>query len=140
MRWGYDSVLLRRCLTILVLLAFSREIARAKDNCTHEDTKKLAASLMPGRSLRAVVTELDSARADYMVFSGDQKISPDVAERKGLNSLLPISILVKSSDASSGSGWWSQTRLVREDEVLTVAFDDNRILFDLSCKLIFTGP
>jgi hypothetical protein len=127
-------------LVILVISAFSRELAVAKENCTRGDTKKLAAALQSGRSLRAVVTELDSAGAHYMVFSGDQKISPDVTERKGVNSLLPISILVTSRDAASDSGWWSQTRLVREDEVLTLAFDGNRILVDWSCELIFTGP
>jgi hypothetical protein len=79
---------------ILVVLAFSRELAVAKENCTHQDTMKLAASLKPGRSLRAVATELDSARAHYMVFAGDQKISPDATERREVNSLLPISILV----------------------------------------------
>lgn len=103
--------------------------------CTHSDNKWLLQKFSLRTSVHDVLEVLDTSGSDYMIFSNSQRITPDVLAIRDVQSLKPLSILVKSKENKGAA-----IRAVREDELLTLAFDDEGLLQRLSCKKIYTGP
>lgn len=83
-------------------------------NCSQADTKLMAHMFQPRASFTYVISELDTMRADYMIFSNDQRISMDTVRFKGYKALRTIYVLLKSQTRSSSH------KLVTSDEILTL--------------------
>ena len=100
-------------------------------SCTHDASKRVSDAMQIATPFESVVAKLDASKAQYMIFSGDQQISLEAIRSKGVHTLAPVHILVKSESLKGH---------VREDEILTLTFDRGGGLTDRNCKLVFTGP
>jgi hypothetical protein len=101
-------------------------------SCTHDVTKQLSDSLELGTLFEPIVAKLDASKVEYMIFSGDQRMSLESVRSAGVGALAPVHVLVKSSPPPRGQ--------IREDEILTLSFDHGGSLAEKACKRVFTGP
>ncbi|WAC74685.1 hypothetical protein OU995_08290 [Roseateles sp. SL47] len=116
----------------LVGCSAGAETSRMVMNCTHDVTKQLSYSLKLGTLFEPVVAKLDASKFEYMIFSGDLRISLESIRSAGVYAVAPIHVLVKSSTSPKGQ--------IQEDEILTLSFDRGGSLTEKSCKRVFTGP
>ena len=134
MRIGYVLPLMRGAFFVACLVgcAAGAKTSRMTMNCTHYVTKQLSDLLKLGTLLEPVVAKLDASKIEYMIFSGDQRMSLESIRSAGVEALAPIHVLVKSSPPPKGQ--------IREDEILTLSFDRGGGLTEKDCKRVFTGP
>lgn len=126
-------------MAFIISLFMFVDISEAKMKCTHDDSQRLEKSFSLGASFQSVVSHLDSAMAEYMIFSGDQRVSMELVQSKGIKALSPIYVLINFGGIPRDSDKLINTP-IREDEILTLLFDRNGNLIEKSCKKIFTGP
>ncbi len=121
-------------IAILMCISISPiNVALGKNNpCKHITNKMLTAEFKIGAAIETIVSKLDEKKINYTIYSKGQRIPISVLKKESYERLKPIRIHFLFEVIREN------TAIVNEDELLTMAFDDEYRLSSMVCKSIYT--